>query len=81
MSSGNLPTFFHYLLLANLNVNQKKRRVSQEAFVRLLNGNAKQINNQTPIEEQEEYLPYDRRWEFPRNRLQLGSFLFSSFIR
>ncbi|EFX87291.1 hypothetical protein DAPPUDRAFT_44144, partial [Daphnia pulex] len=31
-------------------------------------------NNQSPIEEQVEFLPYDRRWEFPRSRLKLGSF-------
>jgi hypothetical protein len=41
-----------------------------------LNGNPKQINNQSPVEEQVEFLPYDRRWEFPRNRLKLGMFGF-----
>jgi hypothetical protein len=46
----------------------------------LLNGNASQINNQSPIEDQVEFLPYDRRWEFPRHRLKLGSFLFSFFM-
>jgi hypothetical protein len=61
-------------------VFQQKRRVSQEALMRLLNGNANQINNQSPIEDQVEFLPYDRRWEFPRSRLKLGSFLFSSFM-
>jgi serine/threonine protein kinase len=48
--------------------------------MRLLNGNANQINNQSPIEDQVEFLPYDRRWEFPRHRLKLGSFLFSIFM-
>ncbi|XP_046640460.1 mast/stem cell growth factor receptor Kit-like isoform X4 [Daphnia pulicaria] len=73
-----VPTIFAillFILIVSVGVKfyyDKKRRVSQEAFVRLLNGNAKQINNQSPIEEQVEYLPYDRRWEFPRNRLQLG---------
>jgi hypothetical protein len=46
----------------------------------LLNGNANRINNQSPIEDQVEFLPYDRRWEFPRSRLKLGSFLFSPFM-
>ncbi|XP_046451546.1 vascular endothelial growth factor receptor 2-like [Daphnia pulex] len=50
----------------------KKRRVSQVALLKFLNGNPKQINNQSPVEEQVEFLPYDRRWEFPRNRLKLG---------
>jgi hypothetical protein len=61
-------------------VNQQKRQVSQDALIRSLSGNADQINNQTPIEDQVEFLPYDRRWEFPRHRLKLGSFLFSIFI-
>jgi hypothetical protein len=55
-------------------LNQKKRRVSQEALIRLLKGNIDQIKKQSPIEEQIEFLPYDKRWEFPRNRLKLGLF-------
>ncbi|XP_046459939.1 mast/stem cell growth factor receptor Kit-like isoform X2 [Daphnia pulex] len=51
---------------------EKKRQVSQDALIRSLSGNANQINNQTPIEDQVEFLPYDRRWEFPRHRLKLG---------
>ncbi|EFX73005.1 hypothetical protein DAPPUDRAFT_110251 [Daphnia pulex] len=40
---------------------------------KLLMGNPDEvIDDQTPIEYQIEYLPYDRRWEFPRNRLKLG---------
>ncbi|XP_046459913.1 mast/stem cell growth factor receptor Kit-like isoform X2 [Daphnia pulex] len=50
----------------------KNQRVSQEALIKLLNGNANQINDQSPIEDQVEFLPYDRRWEFPRSRLKLG---------
>ncbi len=44
--------FFHSLN----NVFQQKRRVSQEALIRLLNGNANQINNKSPIEDQVEFL-------------------------
>jgi hypothetical protein len=61
-------------------INQKKVRVLQDALLKLLNGNANRINNQSPIEDQVEFLPYDRRWEFPRHRLKLGSFLFSIFM-
>ncbi|XP_057377778.1 mast/stem cell growth factor receptor kita-like isoform X2 [Daphnia carinata] len=54
-----------------LYVYRKKMRTAG-AFNRLLNGNVDQLNTQSPIEEQVEFLPYDKRWEFPRNRLKLG---------
>ena len=69
--------FFHSSVMDHL--NQKKRRVSQEALIRLLKGNIDQLKKQSPIEEQIEFLPYDKRWEFPRNRLKLGLLTFSNF--
>ncbi|XP_059351725.1 mast/stem cell growth factor receptor Kit-like [Daphnia carinata] len=50
----------------------RKKIGTAGAFNRLLNGNVNQLNTQFPIEEQVEFLPYDKRWEFPRNRLKLG---------
>ena len=38
----------------------------------LLCGNYTQMNPELPLDEQTELLPYDARWEFPRNRLKLG---------
>lgn len=38
-----------------------------------LQGNSSQINPDSPLEEQTELLPYDARWEFPKNRLKLGT--------
>lgn len=35
-------------------------------------GNPDSINPDLPIDEQTELLPYDRRWEFPRDQLKLG---------
>ncbi|XP_046651440.1 vascular endothelial growth factor receptor kdr-like isoform X2 [Daphnia pulicaria] len=35
-------------------------------------GNPDSINPDLPIDEQTELLPYDKRWEFPRDRLKLG---------
>ena len=35
-------------------------------------GNPESINPDLPIDEQTELLPYDQRWEFPRERLKLG---------
>ena len=37
-------------------------------------GNPDSINPDLPIDEQTELLPYDKRWEFPRDRLKLGEF-------
>ncbi|KAI9558888.1 hypothetical protein GHT06_015678 [Daphnia sinensis] len=39
---------------------------------KLLEGNLKHVNQQLSMEEQIELLPYDKRWEFPKNRLALG---------
>ncbi|XP_046456193.1 vascular endothelial growth factor receptor kdr-like [Daphnia pulex] len=38
----------------------------------LLRGNPNAINEELNLDYQIEVLPYDRRWEFPRNRLKLG---------
>lgn len=38
-------------------------------------GNPDSINPDLPIDEQTELLPYDKRWEFPRDRLKLGEFI------
>lgn len=38
----------------------------------LLRGNPNEINDELGLDDQIEILPYDRRWEFPRNRLKLG---------
>ncbi|XP_059351244.1 fibroblast growth factor receptor 4-like isoform X2 [Daphnia carinata] len=38
----------------------------------LLQGDQSRLNRDLPLEEQADLLPYDKRWEFPRNRLRLG---------
>ena len=35
-------------------------------------GNPESINPDLPVDEQTELLPYDKKWEFPRERLKLG---------
>lgn len=35
-------------------------------------GNPESLNPDLPVDEQAELLPYDRKWEFPRDRLKLG---------
>ena len=30
------------------------------------------INPELPVDDQAELLPYDKKWEFPRDKLKLG---------
>jgi hypothetical protein len=50
----------------------QKRQVFPGAK-KLLEGSSKNINPQLPLVDQTELLSYDKRWEFPRCRLKLGS--------
>jgi hypothetical protein len=38
-----------------------------------LDGDPGRIDPDVPLEYQTEFLPYDKKWEFPRKRLRLGS--------
>ncbi len=38
----------------------------------ILNGDPSKIDPDVPMEYQTEFLPYDKKWEFPRQRLRLG---------
>nr|CAH0113532.1 unnamed protein product [Daphnia galeata] len=49
-----------------------KKKVLFPGAENLLRGNRGAIDGEFTIEEQIEYLPYDKRWEFPRHRLKLG---------
>jgi hypothetical protein len=37
-----------------------------------LNGDPSRIDPDVSMEYQTEFLPYDKKWEFPRKRLRLG---------
>jgi FMS-like tyrosine kinase 1 len=39
-------------------------------------GAMESINPELPVDDQAELLPYDRKWEFPRDKLQLGECLY-----
>jgi FMS-like tyrosine kinase 1 len=34
------------------------------------------INPELSVDEQAELLPYDKKWEFPRDKLKLGEYLY-----
>jgi hypothetical protein len=39
-------------------------------------GALESINPELPVDEQAELLPYDKKWEFPRDKLKLGECLY-----
>ncbi|XP_046637871.1 vascular endothelial growth factor receptor 1-like isoform X2 [Daphnia pulicaria] len=68
---------FSILIIIGIGIGIKlyldqKRKVYTGANKMLMGNPDEIIDDQTPMEYQIEYLPYDRRWEFPRNRLKLG---------
>ncbi len=60
-------------LLLTFKFNFKKKKNELE---KLLNGDPDRIDPDVPMEYQTEFLPYDKKWEFPRKRLRLGSLVF-----
>ncbi|XP_032782722.2 vascular endothelial growth factor receptor 3 isoform X2 [Daphnia magna] len=65
------------LILLGIGIGVKmhldKKKQTLHGMKKLLGGSTKEINRQLSLEEQTEYLPYDKRWEFPRYRLKLGT--------
>ena len=59
------------LLIFKLNFLKKKNELEK-----LLNGDPDRIDPDVPMEYQTEFLPYDKKWEFPRKRLRLGLLFF-----
>jgi hypothetical protein len=57
---------------SNSSVIQQKLNLFPGAEA-LLRGNPNEMNEDLSLDDQIEILPYDRRWEFPRNRLKLGN--------
>jgi hypothetical protein len=44
----------------------------KKSLERILSGDPGRIDPNVPIEYQTQFLPYDKKWEFPRKRLRLG---------
>jgi hypothetical protein len=44
----------------------------KKQLAKRLNGDPSRIDPDVPVEYQTEFLPYDKKWEFPRKRLRLG---------
>ena len=48
------------------------KRKAEKELEAILNGDPSRIDPDVPMEYQTEFLPYDKKWEFPRKRLRLG---------
>ncbi|KAJ8894999.1 hypothetical protein PR048_000308 [Dryococelus australis] len=51
-----------------------KRELVLTGLNRFKEGAMENFNPDLPIDEQAELLPYDKKWEFPRDRLKMGRF-------
>ena len=56
---------------ANIKIEFYKKKNELE---KLLNGDPNRIDPDKPMEYQTQFLPYDKKWEFPKKRLRLGLF-------
>jgi hypothetical protein len=48
------------------------KRTVERQLEKRLNGDPSKIDPDVSMEFQTEFLPYDKKWEFPRKRLRLG---------
>ena len=48
------------------------KRLKKIGLANFEEGNIDQLNPELDLNEQAEFLPYDRRFEFPRDKLKLG---------
>lgn len=69
--------FFHFDDIAKgiMSFTRQRTRIAPniaKVLEPLLAGNPERINRYLPLDGQSELLPYDKRWEFPRDRLKLG---------
>ncbi|XP_046654308.1 vascular endothelial growth factor receptor 1-like isoform X3 [Daphnia pulicaria] len=75
----NVPTLTTTLIglcafsvgIFGIKIHLNKRKVKRQ-LEKMLNGDPSRIDPEVPLEYQTEFLPYDRKWEFPRKRLRLG---------
>ncbi|XP_046462941.1 vascular endothelial growth factor receptor 1-like isoform X2 [Daphnia pulex] len=75
----NVPTLTATLIglcafcvgIFGIKIHLDKRKAKRQ-LEKMLNGDPSRIDPEVPLEYQTEFLPYDRKWEFPRKRLRLG---------
>ncbi len=57
-----------FILFQNL-----KKKLAEDGLLHFENGAIDSLNPDIGVEEQADLLPYDRRWEFPREKLKFGT--------
>lgn len=62
-------------------IQKLKKKLAEDGLLNFEMGAVNSLNPELGIEEQADLLPYDSRWEFPREKLKLGSFLKRSLFK
>ena len=52
----------------------QEKNLKYKIIADLLKGKPKAFDPTIPLDQQSEFLPYEKRWEFPKNRLRLGNY-------
>lgn len=61
-----------FLMYLNAQLQKLKDELAKAGLLYFENGAVENWNPDLGIEEQAELLPYDKKWEFPREKLKLG---------
>lgn len=67
------PIFHSYLIPNNIVLQKLRKRLAEYRKEDFVNGTVKSWNPHLGVEEQAHLLPYDNRWEFPIDKLELGN--------
>lgn len=62
-----------YLFVRMRRKNEVIRRLSAVELKSFVEGNVKGLNSELTLDEQADLLPYDKKYEFPRDKLKLGT--------
>jgi hypothetical protein len=62
-------------VVANSSLQRLRRELNIAGLTNFEKGALESINPELPVDEQAELLPYDKKWEFPRDKLKLGESL------
>ncbi|XP_076382319.1 vascular endothelial growth factor receptor 1 [Megalopta genalis] len=61
-----------YFVLKVRRDGMKRRKLVEAAFMHFEKGNVENLNPDLTVDDQADLLPYDNKWEFPKEKLKLG---------
>jgi FMS-like tyrosine kinase 1 len=69
MLSSNSCSF---IVAVHSSLQKLRKELNIAGLANFEKGALDSINPELPVDEQAELLPYDKKWEFPRDKLKLG---------